>query len=303
MKNDNSVFKFGYILFKGLYTELSQSEKSLYLSKEDNVLFSTALPKLTNETWKEGLGLWAWEEITATNAMISIKIPTAAPRIYNDENELLNQKCDTVWNAMKLCGSFSLKDTFVINGAQRNEKVEIRHYHKYPTWYQSSERDHQLPITKQSIEKWGRIYNKLLLLKGEKFSRFKNGLHCFLKGCEEKWSTFRLPYMVRSIEALILPEKGKTAKQFKQRVSKWWPKDSNFFTEKVPIDVLEEIYNIRCYFDHLHDTTGKYTEQIILKRTFQAEELARIAFKDILLDENKLKIFASDDTIRQYWNK
>ena len=125
----------------------------------------------------------------------------------------------------------------------------------------------------------------------------------FLKGCGEYYMDFRLPLIVRSIEALIMPDKGKTTKQFKLRASKWWPKDTEdeLFNERA-IDALGEIYEIRCALDHLHGLKKGIAEKAML-RSRQCERLARIAYQDILLNEDKLKKFESDDTIKKYWNK
>jgi hypothetical protein len=300
------VVKFGYILFNNLYLQLSEDKLTTHFNSKDNIIFSTALPKIDDSTWEKWLGL-TWKDIVDCNATIRIEMPTETPDVVNDENNGLRRKCDVVWSAMKLCSPFGLDRAYFLGGSRVEKEIRIRTYEPYGKWYGLPE-EVRPPITDQNIERWKQIYKQLSFvyseLKQGKYFRFNRGLLWFLKSCEEYYIDFRLPSVVRSIEALILPDKGETTRQFKSRVCKWWPKNTedDLFKEKAT-DVLQEIYEIRCDLDHLHGLEKWNVSKKALLRSRQCEKLARIAYQDILLAQDKLTYLENDEKIKLFWRK
>ncbi len=113
------------------------------------------------------------------------------------------------------------------------------------------------------------------------------------------YEDFRLPMFVRALEALVLPDKGETTKQFVQRAATWWPKE---FGSKGVDTALREIYDMRCDFDHLHGLKDQYS-QAQLQRAYQAEALARNALQSVILNPSEREHFVSDEKIRARWQR
>lgn len=151
---------------------------------------------------------------------------------------------------------------------------------------------------------WSKLFEKLKIvyfrLQQGDFFRFNRGLFNFQKGLQENYIDFRLPYFVRSLEALILPDKGETTKQFKDRTKKWYPK--NKYPDENIMTTLSEIYAMRCDFEHLHGIKEIYSKDHKLL-TCRCEEIVRNAYKTILFDNNELENFTNDININKYWNK
>ena len=296
------IVKFQYVVFKGLYTNLSDGPQ-IFSSQKDNIVFSAILPKFTDETWKSWLGL-KWDDLKESNAIVKIEMPTKNPNVLDAENQILEKKGNLVWNSMKLSASFCLEKAYFLNGTRRDDHIEIRSYSEAPKWYFSDNRDYHIPVNTQNLKIWADIYESLShvydSLEGSKFFRFNRGLLCFLKASEEQYQDFRMPMFVRAIEALIMPDTGKTTRQFKLRAKRWWPKEKNELFKGNAHDVLGEIYEMRCNFEHMHGLKSEHTGKSEI-RAQQCEELARRAFRDILLDDAKLEIFESDKKIKNYW--
>ncbi len=293
-------YKLGYVLFKCLRETL---DLKFSYDFKDNVKFKRELPSINTGQWHEWLGL-QWQDVVTSNAIIETRLETERPEILDDENERLTFQCRILWVSLMLTGPFYLDNAYFLTGSEINDKLEIRQFFKFDRWFNPGD-DFIRELTDIEVNKWKTIFKitERIYEQKDDFSRLKRGLHCFLKGCSESQLNFRLPYFVRSLEALIMPDIGKTTKQFTNRVARWW-KDKNedkYFHEDTA-KVLEEIYDIRCNFEHMHDL-GDRLEQKQLLRSYQCEEIARKAYQDILLSDPELRKFISDTTIREYWNK
>lgn len=291
----NTNFKVGYLFFNNLSYELPHS---FNFASDANIDFSTEIIDIEDKIWREWLGL-KWNDIKESNAMIRIEVPTNTPEVLDGENKELEELCNKAYIALQLSGDFKVTGTNFFTGSKINGKINLRQYIEYDHWY-CSERFKKMK--KEDIEIWGKLLKRLIhcysRVKTGQFIRFNRGLMNFQKGCSESYLDFRLPYFVRSLEALVLPDKGQTEKQFKKRILKWWPKSF----KGDAISILGEIYGMRCDFEHLHGVKEKYNE-IQLLRGYQCEVVTRTAYKTILLNNAELENFSTDVDIRKYWNK
>ncbi len=292
-------YKLGYIFFKCLGDIL---DLEFSYDFKDNIKFKRALPSINEDKWQEWLGL-QWQDMGISNAIIEVRAETQRPEVLDEENEKLTLKCRMLWVSLMLTGPFYLDNAYFLTGSEIKNEVGIRQFFKFDRWFNPGD-DFVRKVTDAEVKKWKNIFQQIdkIYEQKENFSRLKRGLHCFLKGCSESQVNFRLPYFVRSLEALIMPDIGKTTKQFTKRVARWW-KDKNedkYFSENIA-ETLKEIYDIRCNFEHMHDLTD-YLEDKQLLRSYQCEEIARKAYQAILLSESELGKFISDTSIRKYWN-
>lgn len=293
-------YKLGYIFFKSLGEKL---DLKFSYDFKDNVKFKRELPSINEGQWREWLGL-QWQDMGISNAILEVRAETQHPEVLDEENEKLTFKCRILWVSLMLTGPFYLENAYFLTGSEINKELEIRQFFKFDRWFNPGD-DFIREITDIEVNKWKIIFQQIdkIYEQKENFSRLKRGLHCFLKGCSESQINFRLPYFVRSLEALIMPDIGKTTKQFVKRTARWW-KDTNedkYFSEDTA-KVLREIYDIRCNFEHMHDLEACLEEKQLL-RSYQCEEIARKAYQDILISDSELEKFISDISIRKYWDK
>jgi hypothetical protein len=293
-------YKLGYIFFKSLGETL---DLKFSYDFQDNIKFKREVPLINEGKWHEWLGL-QWQDIINSNAVLEARITTEHPEVLDGENENLTFRCRILWVSLMLTGPFYLDNAYFLTGSEINSELEIRQFFKFDRWFHPGD-DFVREITDAGVKKWKNIFQQVdkIYEQKEDFLRLKRGLHCFLKGCSESQVNFRLPYFVRSLEALIMPDIGKTTKQFTKRVVRWW-KDKNedkYFSEDTT-KVLKDIYDIRCNFEHMHDLEKQLEEKQLL-RSYQCEEIVRKAYQAILLSDSELEKFTSDTSIRKYWNE
>lgn len=295
-----AAYKLGYIFFESLGEKL---DLGFVYDFKDNVKFKRELPIINEGKWHEWLGL-QWQDAVNSNAILEARIETEHPEVLDEENEKLKFQCRVLWVSLMLAGPFYLDNAYFLTGSEINNEVEIRQFFKFDRWFNPGH-DFIKEITDFEVNKWKTIFQQAdkIFEQKESFSRLKRGLHCFLKGCSESQVNFRLPYFVRSLEALIMPDIGKTTKQFVRRTARWWKgaNEDKYFSEG-PAKVLREIYDIRCNFEHMHDLESCLEEKQLL-RSYQCEEIARKAYQAILLSTSELEQFVSDMAIKKYWNK
>ena len=158
----------------------------------------------------------------------------------------------------------------------------------------------------ETATKLRREYSKLLTKFPQRW-RFGRGCHALKVAFEQYYASDRLHGLVRSLEALILPEIGSTEKQFVTRCSMFaGPKSS----EGKIRSVLQEVYKMRCDIEHIHDwdrSLQNYPiddrENIALWRTRQMEELTSSVYKRILLDNSLQKHFFTDSDTLTFWKQ
>jgi len=292
------AYKFGFIFLKGLSQDL---ESNFSYSFNNNVRFFREIPPIDATRWQEWLGL-QWEDVVTSNAVIEVKTETQAPNVLDNENEDLKFTCRELWLSLMLVMPCYLENAYFLTGGESDNRIEVRQFFKFDRWFNLG-KDFVQTLVASEISKWKDIFLSLdeVYKKKEDFLRLKRGLLCFLKGCSESNVSFRLPYFVRALEALIIPDKGKTTKQFQSRVAYWWisSKQNKHFPDNVP-KTLEDIYDLRCKFEHMHVLATKDMDMSILS-SYRCEVLARNAYCDILIDDKKLNMFICDDSIKEFW--
>ena len=293
----NKEKKFASIFIKDLWHELPSNSN---FQLNDAISLKLNLPQLDKESWGKWLGL-DWNDIDESNALIFAENYTNNPDVIDDENESLKSLCMRAWQSLQITGSFEIDSAFLLTGTIKNQTLNIRQVITLSTWYHPNDDDFCFPLQVDNIEILMEILNKLLMIYdvsiGE-FDRLKRGLLCFQKACYENLQDFRLPMFVRSIEALIKPSKGKTTKQFGQRVPVVCTKYLN--PRHKFDDLLRKIYELRSNLDHLHGPAHETDKDAILLSN-KCEEIARISYKSILLDPDLKKKFKTDSSIDKFW--
>ena len=292
-------YKVCYIFFHCLGESLNTE---FDYSFSENVNFKRTIPPLDDTTWKEWLGL-QWEDIVTSNAVIEVKLETQNPKVLDSENEKIALICRYARVSLMLTGSFAMDNAYFLTGSIIDDEVDIRQFFKYDRWFHSGDNFVQT-LDDSYIEVWQKLFDMIRSIHSDEknYRRLMRGIMCFQKACSESSTYFRLPYFVRSLEALILPELGNTTKRFKSRVSQFsLTLDIKKPSSQNISELLGDIYNLRCIFDHLHEIRDD-SELKDLLLCFQCEQLARNAYQCIMLNPDILKKFITDEEIKKYWN-
>jgi len=287
-------FKIGYLFFNEFHNNLPNG---FSYELDENIIFTKEIINFEDKIWKEWLGL-KWSKVKDSNVMIKFEIPTKTPEVLDGENNLISELISKVYIALQLVGNFKMEAANFFTGSRMGEEIAFREWSEHGDWYSLN---YFRKIEEKDMEFWSKLFKNICNFHSrlpKEFLRFNRGFLCFQKGCRELWLDFRLPYFVKSLEALALPDISKTEKQFKKRIAKWFPK--NF--KGNPEEILGEIYDLRSDCEHLHEIKEKYSQNSLL-RAHQCEETARNAYRTILLDSNELESFTTDKKIKDYWNK
>lgn len=134
--------------------------------------------------------------------------------------------------------------------------------------------------------------------------RIIRGLNTLFKGKEEEMGQDRLHQFVRSLEALILPKQGKTARQFAYRCQTPGRAGEDTHT------LLLEAFSMRSAAEHLNrwdeaEAARSYPpgerETVCWQRTLQMERLACDAYSRLLRNRVLRDHFRTDDAIAKFW--
>ncbi len=132
--------------------------------------------------------------------------------------------------------------------------------------------------------------------------RIKWSLNCFINGLTDGHIYEKYRNYVRTIEAFILPEIGKTKSNFKSRTEIFVGPDKH--------ELMGSIYDIRSSIEHLknplNNITGETNKEKYIKFVKYGntvEYIARYCLNNYLLKEKLWGVFESDENIQEYWKK
>ena len=142
-----------------------------------------------------------------------------------------------------------------------------------------------------------------MMADNAEFRRVTVGLESLFKGLKEEMGQDRLHQFVRSLEALVLPKRGKMEKNFVHRCQTF---------ARVGDDtrlLLSEAFALRSATEHLNPWEGALRqcyplarcENICWQRTRQIERLACHAYSRLLRDPELREHFRTDDAIAAFW--
>jgi hypothetical protein len=130
--------------------------------------------------------------------------------------------------------------------------------------------------------------------------RLWKGVHSFVSALESQDGADRLHGFVRSLDAMVKSPAGAGKKSFLDRCR-------SFASGNDTDRVLEQLYDLRSAAEHLNGFDRvlaeyhPYREQVALRRTFQAEILARHVYRTVLTSPRLTDLFCSDREIDKLW--
>jgi hypothetical protein len=157
-------------------------------------------------------------------------------------------------------------------------------------------------VTPERLQEAARASEVWREMRDPDYARLRRGLSILLVGLRQGFGQERLHQYVRALEALILPEQGKTKKQFVHRCQTFGGSHQDIAT------ILSEAFDMRSDVEHLHAwdraLTGRPVpdrKSLAMKRTRQMEGVACSAYCRILSEADVRRHFGSDESIADFW--
>lgn len=262
----------------------------------------TKLPVELSPTWQKSIGELRTNALQRANFLLLRTLPNGSPGNLDDEHEQLKREVtDTFW-LLQLSGPLRYQTATAMLGRADSQGDIISQVIQLKHFYET--RGTPLPaVTEQRLEEAVASRQVRAQMRGKpEFARFGRGISILTEGLAEYAGSERLHQFLRSLEALILPETGKTRKQLISRAKL-------LTTASVGTGlVLGQLFDMRSDIEHVHDLsrTIQYLpatdrEAVALRRTRQAEALACFAYRRVFADAALRVNFESDHTIHDFW--
>jgi hypothetical protein len=292
--------KFALFVLDGVYSSLPDSEFQLL----DGTWVMPRVPSVADlDLWTKWVGTIRMEALQRANLVLLAEEESSNPILLDETHHRLNLRLCQLFYYLHLRQGIEYGgEADVISGSCREGNPIIRQMNKLPTFHQSKGYT-RAPITVEWMQEAFALSseaNAIGLSNGE-FQRLIRGLNILFEGLKARGQE-RLHQFARSLEALILPDKGRTTNQFAHRCQ--------IFAVAGPVarTALHEVFDMRSDTEHLQDwnrAVQKYAaserENVCWQRTRQIERLACFAYSRLLLDANLRAHFRTDDTLAQFW--
>jgi hypothetical protein len=210
---------------------------------------------------------------------------------------------------LRIVGPIEYTDAFLVAGHVEDGRLDLRHFARTERFNISCGslpwvvRDPDLQEAAQLSEAYRSLLKRL---PGQRW-RFARGCHALKTAMEQHYASDRLHGFVRALEGLIIPDTGKTKKQFISRCALFAGPAA--LQAKVR-EILQEAYKMRCDVEHVHDwdrSLANYPpderEHIAYWRTRQMEELACAIYRRIISDPVLQANFHDDSKLRSFWQR
>jgi hypothetical protein len=290
------------LAFDGIYSDLPDAELQL----ADGMWVMPRIPAVADlGVWKEWIGSIRAGSLERANLVLVTQEVSANPMILDDVHARLRDELGQLYYFLHFrqgieCSGSNEPD--LLCGSCADGAPIIRQMNRLPAFYQSKGYT-RAPITQEWIEESFalRAGAKTVGSASGEFQRLISGLNVLFSGLRETGQE-RLHQLVRSLEALILPDTGKTRKQFVHRCQ-------TFVTAGPDAQqALEEAFDMRSDTEHLQDWNravqnypASEREDVCWQRARQIELLVCYAYAHILRNANIQGHYRTDDTLAQFW--
>jgi hypothetical protein len=298
--SDNS--KFAFIAIQRAYTELDRST-DLPLKLSNGICVLSKLPIEIENEWKEWIGTLRCRELEKANLFFIFSIKSDNPEILDAQHKTIGEKLINFFNALQLNGVLEYSNLNLIIGSYYENNSVIRQMAKLDQFYQTKG-SNPSSLNKESLCRTVLLEKGLDDINNRNNSFFKliRGWHALMRGLQSAIGEDRIHQFVRSLEALILPEIGKTKKQFINRCK-------TFAIENIDSHVIfDEAFALRSMCEHLNDWNNALKsypanerENQAFLRTRQMERLACFTYSKILENTAIRNNFKSEKDINVFW--
>jgi hypothetical protein len=291
--------KFALLAVNNVYTEVPDAAFQL----SDGTWAMPGVPVPDLGIWKEWIGSIRMERLGRANLVLFVEEPSDNPEILDAVHQRLDKDLSRLFYMLHLRAGIEVEEGADLwCGSSENGVPNIRQMSQMPTFYQSKGWK-RAPITKAWLEEGLVLRAGVAAMEADKtqFRRVIRGLNTLFNGLQ-KTGQDRLHQFVRSLEALILPDIGKTEKQFAHRCQTF--ARAGDYTRAL----LLEAFAMRSDTEHLHawdEAVQNYPadqrEDVCWHRTRQIEHLACDAYSRLLREAGIREHFRTDTAITTFW--
>lgn len=243
------------------------------------------------------------ERLENSNLIMIASEGSANPQVLDEHHKKLKKRLSQTFCLLQLSGVIEYEGANLLCGSFFDGKSEIRQMSEFPFFYQTMGYS-RTPVTIERLEKAVQLRKSLDEMDSSPndFKRLKWGWRVLMDGLQKEHSDERIHQFVRSLEALILSEVGKTKRQFTHRCQTFAKASTH--TKQI----LEEAFELRSMTEHLNaweQAVESYPEDdremVALHRTRQMEQLATFAYSHILESCTIRKHFITEMKQREFW--
>lgn len=292
--------KFALLTVNNVYTELPPAKFQL----SDGTWVMPGVPVPDLGIWKEWIGSIRMERLRRANLVLFVEEPSDNPDIAGDaQHQRMDRDLHIFFSMLHLrTGIECAEGADLLCGSSQNGVPGIRLMSQMPTFYQSKGWQ-PAPITKAWLEDGLVLRGGVAAMEADssQFRRVIRGLNTLFTGLKQTGQD-RLHQFVRSLEALILPDIGKTERQFAHRCQTFARAGDDTRT------LLLEAFDMRSDTEHLNpwdNAVQSYPEDeredVCWHRTRQIEHLACDAYSRLLRDAALREHFRTEATIVAFW--
>ena len=252
--------------------------------------------------WQEWLGSIRAGQIENCNLFLLSKLASLTPDVLDAENKTLQERVYRFYVGLLLASTFAPADRPVaLTGSRRDGEIDLRQQTDFESPVPCLFRQYP-PVRAEEIQLAAQLGENFVSLvttpaPGGHWRLFRS-LHIYTEARSTQDILDRLHQYCRCIDGLILPEAGKTKRQFKNR--------TELFIGPRHHDMMGEIYDIRSAVEHLHE--NRYLESFdratrldLVKKEAIVEHIARTALVRIMSDNTLWPHFANTSALAEFW--
>jgi hypothetical protein len=262
------------------------------------------LPISIEAHWKEWLGTLRLEELERSNLFIIKSAESVNPHVLDDEHTALEKQVSQTFEALHVLGCLEYERANLLCGSFSEDQSKIRRMSRLLRFYQTRGYTRE-PLTIDHVIKAMKLQSALDEIEtvSGHFKRFRRGWYVLIDGLRQRQDEARIHQFVRAVEALIMPEIGRTKRQFVHRCQTFLKVSQH------TRQTLEEAFDLRSMAEHLNDweqALQSYQqadrEIIAWHRTRQIEKLAKFAYTCIMEDATLREHFSTETKQQAFWN-
>jgi hypothetical protein len=264
-------------------------------------LVTREFPLSMPDHWQKWLGTIKVDNLSKANLFLFVHTPSRTPEILDGENKRLSDIIHCLYFGLLM--SFPYIDHgegTLLTGVNHNDEIDVREVTPYLAVL-SSPGCHGATIDDSHLYLTMKTTDGISKLKGiGEYKRTWRIIHAFYAALKAKELGVRIHQFVRCIEGFILPEIGKTRRQFISRVA--------LFIGSGQDEFLGDLFDVRSAVEHLHgpykdiSAHDRIQKDLLLANLgFKAETITRYCLQRLFTTDTLWSHFKDDEMLEKFW--
>jgi len=259
------------------------------------------LPVGLDADWRKWIGSIRTERIEEDcNLFLCAVMDSDEPGVLDRENQTLNGTVTRLFDALPLTGNVQITGTpILISGAMHDADLGIRHLGDLTAPGIPAGVDYKEVSATMLTEGFALMKARRALEEGAKWDRLLRVFYIWSKAVREQNTHERLHQFCRCIEGFILPDIGKTRRQFMSR--------GELFVGPCQRATMGRLFDMRSKIEHMHPY--EYPEEMpererrveLMRMTALAQEIATYCIRQLLLTPAVWSHYADAASLALFW--